>query len=178
MPLHEPVLVADVTTELPTEGMLYLELSQRTQEALNDIPFSHVAQRFYDVMSAKIAQLEPHRADMARLFANAMQTEALHGVFAQDAMTQAFVDVVERSTDAPSRPEDVDGLAHLLYALYLLTVLFWLYDRTPQRTATAHLMDFTREMIRLLRPMMIMPMFAKALTKVSAIVTMLFRLPQ
>jgi AcrR family transcriptional regulator len=174
MTLPEPVLLVDITPE----AQLYLDLSQQTRDTLDSIAYSHVAQRFYDLMSAKIAQLEPHRAQMARFFAEAMQSDAPQGIFPQDAMTHVFTELVQRSTDAPTRPEEVEGLANLLYALYLLSVLFWLYDRTPQRAATAHLLDFAREMIRLMRPMMIMPLFTKALSKISTIIGMVFQLPR
>lgn len=174
MTLTEPVLLADITPE----AQRYLDLAQQTRDTLDSIAYSHVAQRFYDLMSAKIAQLEPHRSQMARFFAEAMQSDAPQGIFPQDAMTLVFVELVQRSTDAPARPEEVEGLANLLYALYLLSVLFWLYDRTPQRAATAHLLDFTREMIRLIRPMMIMPLFTKALGKISMIIGMVFQLPR
>lgn len=170
----EPVLLAELTDE----GRLYLELAQQTCNTLDMIPFAHMAQRFYDLMGAKLAQLEPHRPDLARLFAAAMQAEQSQGVFLTDAMAQAFVDLVQRSTDAPTRPEEVAQWADLLYGLYLLTVLFWLYDRTPQRAATVHLLDFTREMIRLVRPMMVMPLFGRVLGKVSAIIRMAFLLPR
>ncbi|XWX03980.1 hypothetical protein VZO05_00230 [Aggregatilineales bacterium SYSU G02658] len=174
MTLPEPVLLVNLTPE----AQLYLDLSQETRDTLDAIAFSHVAQRFYDLMSAKIAQLEPHRPQIARFFAETMQAEEPQGIFPHDEMIQAFVELVQHSTDAPNRPEDAAQLADLLYGLYLLTVLFWLYDRTPQRAATAHLLDFTREMIRLLRPMMIMPLFTKALGKVSTIIGMVFQLPR
>lgn len=174
MNLSDPVLLAELTAE----GALYLELAQQTHDTLDVIPFSHVGQRFYDVMCAKLSQLEPHRAQMARLFANAMQADQPQGVFPADCMAQVFVGVVTGSTDAPTRAEEAAQLAHVLYGLYLLTVLLWLYDRTPQRTATHQWLDFTREMIRLLRPMLLMPLFAKALGKMSAIIQMVFVLPR
>jgi hypothetical protein len=65
-------------------------------------------------------------------------------------------------------------MAGLLYALYMVVMIFWLYDRTTDFRATHQLMDFLREMIKVLRPMLLMPLFTKALHKMSGIMRLVF----
>lgn len=82
-------------------------------------------------------------------------------------MLEVYRQVVARSTDLPSKPEEAEQLATLFYGLQHLVILFWLYDRTQGQRATHLLVDFLQEMVRMVRPMMMMPIFSKALAKVA-----------
>lgn len=163
-----------LTAGLTTDEILYLSLSAATAVQAEELAPSNVAQRYYEVLSAKFDQLEAHRPAIARFFATTMQAASQSGSFHTDPMRAVYDVVVVRSTDAPVKPNEVNGLSHLLYALYLLCVMFWLYDRTPGQQATRHLIELMREMIRILRPMMIMPLFSKALNKMTHIMDMIF----
>lgn len=159
---------------IPTAQERYHALAQESLVTIASLAPNQVAQRYYEALTQKFDQLAANRADIAQFFSAAMQDETPRGVFKDDAMREVFDDVVRRATDAPTKPDDFNGLSHLLYALYLLCVLFWLYDRTPSHKATAQLLDFMREMIRMLRPMMMMPLFTKAMLKMTTIMEMVF----
>lgn len=157
-----------------TPEALYMALGKQSYAQAADLAPANVAQRYADVLTAKFDQLAAHRPTISRFFADTMQAEAHAGNFHTDPMRDVYHQVVVGATDAPTKPDDITGLSHLLYALYLMSVLFWLYDRTPQQQATRSLIDFMREMIRILRPMMMMPMFTKAMYRMTIIMDMVF----
>jgi len=149
---------------------LWQALNDDTWSQIDALPPSHMAQRFGQVLSAKLAQLAPYRAAIAALYAHNAVDESSpwrppHGQ--SDSMLEVYRQVVARSTDQPSKPDESEQLATLFYGLQHFVVLFWLYDRTEGQRATHLLVDFLPEAVRMVRPMMMMPMFSKALAKVA-----------
>lgn len=166
------LLSDDALTALHSSA-LYTTLAQASSEDAATLPPAQVAQRYQQLLTLKFAQLTPHRRDIATVFSTAMHDD-LPRALENDPMRAVFQQVVAGSTDAPAKPQDSSSLAQLLYALYVLSVVFWLYDRTTERKATAYLIEFLYDMIRLLRPMMVMPMFTKAMQKMAVIMEMVF----
>jgi hypothetical protein len=62
----------------------------------------------------------------------------------------------------------------LLYSFHFVVTIFWLYDRTPNQQATTLLIDFLRDVFKFIRPMMIMPLFGKAMVKLAQIMMLVF----
>jgi hypothetical protein len=152
-----------VESLIASSDMSYFSLAQTSLDNVQHIAPAQVSQRYYDALSQKITQITPHRALIAQQYSQAMFYNGTQHPFADDAMRGVFVRVVQHATDAPTRPEDQEAMAGLLYALYMVVMIFWLYDRTTDFRATHQLMDFLREMIKVLRPMLLMPLFTKAL---------------
>jgi hypothetical protein len=162
-------IVHDVETPIP-----YHTLTESLLGFAATLAPNSVSQRYYEMLTHTFGQLSLQRPEIARFFRGAMDDNTPRPSFKDDAMRRAFEQVVKGSTDAPIKADEVQHLSQLLYALYLLGVLFWLYDRTPAQKATQQWIDFMREVIKILRPLMIMPMFPKAMHKMTAIMEMVF----
>jgi hypothetical protein len=132
-----------------------------------------IAQRFVSALTVALAHYDPHRAELAHAFADAMRSQDASLFSPDDPMRGAMAHVVTFATDTV-KPEEVDDMANLLYALYGLSLLFWLYDRTPNARATHALIELMGDMLKIARPMMMMPLFSKALSKVSAVLNLTF----
>ena len=160
----------------PTDSLsVYIQLANDTDTLLAEMPSAPIATRFHAVMLAKLRQVAPHRATLARIFASALSDEAApNPLNTPTQLPVLFGAVVRGATDATHKEDETKALVNLLHALYFMVVIFWLYDRTPNYKATALLLDFLREMIKLARPMLIMPLFQRALTHLAGITGMMF----
>jgi hypothetical protein len=161
-------------TFMLTRDNIYFTIAHATLKHLGNIPPNNLAQRYYEVLVYQFGEFVPHRAEIGQVFGVAIHAENTPDMFATDPMREVFSIVVRESTDAPNKADDKHAMSALLYALYMVTITFWLYDRTPNHQATAQLLDFMREMIRIFRPMLMMPMFTKALHKMSSIFGLVF----
>ena len=77
------------------------------------------------------------------------------------------------AADAP-KPKQAAQMATLFYAAHLLTVLFWLQDRSEGQQKTRELITFSSEMIGRLRPVLGLPLVAKSLARLAEIVAPMF----
>lgn len=156
-----------------TPAALYDQLAEEFAAQADGIEPGQVALRYQQALTLKFAQMTPYRREMAVVFSSAMHDEQPRSL-ENDTMRLVFAQIVSGSTDAPTKPDDSMHLSQLLYAFYILSVIFWLYDRTEKRRATGYLIEFLYDMIRLMRPFMIMPMFTKAMQKMAVIMEMVF----
>lgn len=158
---------------------IFRDLAVETQTAAAHLPVGTVSQRFRHLMTGRLRQLQPHEDAISALFASAMRP---HGAVVaselsqgqRDPMHQAFAEVVLSAADAPRTPADCAELADMLYTFHWLVLIFWLYDRTAEHRATHLLLDFLGDLFKIVRPMMVMPVFGKAMTKLSQIVMLVF----
>jgi AcrR family transcriptional regulator len=158
---------------------LYHVMAEETQHSIRQIEEAHLARRYVIVMKNKIGQLQPHAEAMAALFATAMLphsdiTTAHISPGTADPMYQAFLQLVQEAQDTPSTETDSRNLAMLLYTFHFLILVFWVYDRTVEKKATHLLIEFMGELFKVLRPMMMMPLFGKAITKLAHIMMLVF----
>ena len=157
---------------------LYRSLADNMQQSIPEIPDGHVAQRYFKFMEARITQLQAHYEAMAALFAIAMLPHSPLSTKdispgTRDAIYQAFLLLIARSDDAPS-DDEADNLAMLLYTFHFMILVFWVYDRTKDKQATHLLVDFMGDFFRVMRPMMMMPLFRKAMNKLARIMMLVF----
>ena len=158
---------------------IFRDLGVATQATTPTLPPGTVSRRYRHMMQAKLVQLRPHKDVISALFANAMRpnsplvaSEFSHGQ--HDPMRLAFDDLITGSTDAPRKLKDQTELATMLYTFHWLVILFWLYDRTEENRATYLMIDFISDIFKMVRPMMVMPLFGKAMTKLSQIMMLVF----
>ena len=71
-----------------------------------------------------------------------------------------------------ARPSRCVGM--LLYVAYLMTLLFWISDRSPGYKTTYQLMDFTRDTLGLIRGALVLPPVAKGMMRLAGIVEQVF----
>jgi hypothetical protein len=130
-------------------------------------------------MVHKLEQMVPYREMIGALFGAAMNPRSDIAVLGtktgdiRERMTQVFKVAIAGATDAPKEPQ-VTHLAIVLYSVYLLTLLFWWYDRTPNQRATHELVKFMRDSFVLVRPFLMLPPFGKSLARVAGIVESVF----
>lgn len=133
-----------------------------------------VAERLRWALQDRLAQLESYHDVLAALFGAAMRPDATAWPGAHaDPMLDACRIIVAEAVDAPARAQ-VESVASLCYTLHLLVLLFWLYDRTPDRRATHSLLDFLRDTLRLARPALALPPVSRSLRRLTTIILPVF----
>jgi len=155
--------------------IVYWQLGDETARA--DFPPARLDVCFTTVMESKLAQFQPHREALAALFGSVMNPHSplsfIGGEGWVDPMQAVFEHVALNAIDSVS-PQQAENMGKALYSVYLLTIIFWLYDRSAQQAATHRFVGFMGEVLRLVRPMLMMPMFAKALAQFADIVSEVF----
>ena len=81
--------------------------------------------------------------------------------------------LVSEARDAPPAGQ-VDDLALLLYSAHFGVLLFWLYDRTSGQRATAELLDFLRDVIRMGHWAAALPFTGPLLARLARIMAAVF----
>ena len=158
---------------------IYHRLSQQSYETVASIAEGTTSERYFRFLEARIPALNPHTETASALFAFAMLpksaiTPAMISPTRRDPILKAMQGIVDGAEDKPSDESDADNLALLLYSFHFLVMIFWLYDRTENKQASQYFISFLRDFVKLTRPMMIMPMINKALTKMTQITLLVF----
>jgi len=144
-----------------------------SMEAALDSPApGQVADRYRQSLEAALEAMSSQRGELAALFSAAMTDEASLDLVRGDGaerLARAYHRLVLRSDDALRDPKALQlGIA--LYAIHMLVVLFWLYDRSPDQAATQKLLGWAHELFKLLRPLYLLPMIPQGIAKLAAIV--------
>jgi hypothetical protein len=144
-----------------------------------NLPAGQMADRFAAVLRYTLEGLTPYRSAMTALFGASMDPESgvsvmgVEGDSLRSRTETSFHNLVLESNDALREPKS-EQMGTVLYTVYLLMLLFWLYDRTPNQRATHELVGFLHETFRLMRPMFLLPMIPKAIGRLAEIVSPLF----
>lgn len=154
---------------------LYERLAEEMASEVRKLPPKSMADRFEYVMRTKLAQLDSYREAFGALFGASLNPKS--GVAVLGGSTsgvrrtaeEAFVGVVSGATDVPKEPQ-ARQMATVLYSLHLVLILFWLYDPTQGQGATRALLALTRDMLRMVRRLLRVPLFSKALERLVAII--------
>ncbi len=142
------------------------------ESKIAELPPGPVADGYHLALSFALAELSNDRTAMQALFAAAMAEEAgfdlLRGERA-DRLSRAYHRLVLTSDDA-LRDSGALELGIAFYTFHMLVTLFWLYDRSPEQTSTLKLLNLTRELFKLLRPLFFLPMVPQGIAKLAEIV--------
>ncbi len=158
---------------------LYGHIVAETAEQIAALPQLPIAERFHQIMAQRLKDTASCRDALGALFGAAANPSSGMNVFGaaaedtRDVGLQSFRQLVRDASDAP-RDGKIDSLAMLLYSLHFLLILFWLYDRSPQQRATEDLLDFMRDALAMLRPMLVIPMVSSSLTRLAGIMAQCF----
>jgi len=160
---------------------LYDDLAAETFTFAHSLSFMPMAERYHILMEHKLAQVKPHRAALMALFCALMQPNASETLSvwgrnssdSRDKMLDVFTHVVKGATDKLNDPV-ASSMTTLLYAFYILLMIFWSYDRTRDNRATHLMLDFMREALKIVRPMMLMPVITKAVIRLAEILALVF----
>jgi hypothetical protein len=158
---------------------LYRRLARELEQEVRQLPPAPLAVRFECAMRAKLALVLPYRDAFGALFASAMNPQTDIAVLGENTadirhtVGNAFHVVVAGATDAP-REQQTRQLATVLYAAHLGLLLFWLQDRSLDTRSTETLLAFTRDTLGLVRRLLRLPPFAKALARLANILDPIF----
>lgn len=155
--------------------LLYQRLAQDTDSYVSGLPPAPLTERFYMTITQLLALMTPHRQTLAALFGTALNPRSQAGVFGEntaDIRRQtrgSYLLVVQGATDAP-RTSQHEDLATVLYGLHLALVLFWLIDQSTGATRTLQLLAFLRDMLKLIQPILWLPIVSQALVRLAGII--------
>lgn len=158
---------------------LYWQFHYEWAEEFAQIEGGTLAERFDSTMRIKVRQLTPYREAVGSLFTTMMNPTSAVGVLSTntaeltETVMAVFEDVVRGASDAPKEAR-IEHITLLLYSAHLLIQLFWLYDRTPGQKATLDLLDFTRDSLRFLRPVLRIPFFGNSIARLATILAQVF----
>jgi len=152
---------------------LYDEILDSLASKLDELPSGQIAARYHLSLTSALALMAGERKAMAALFAAALAEDAPFDLLRGERaarLTRAYHRLVQRSDDALGEPKALElGIA--LHTFHMLIVLFWLYDRSPEQASTGKLLNLTRDLFKLLRPMFFLPMVPQGIAKLAEIVS-------
>jgi AcrR family transcriptional regulator len=158
---------------------LYQQISADTLAYARSLETDKLGEMVRQALDYKLQQMETHRGSMSALFAESMREDgcinnADISPGRRDPTLMMFAYLAETADDVPTGDNDTDNLTTLLYGFHFLVVLFWLYDRTDERRATAMMLNFLKDMLGMLRPMLMMPMVRNIVMKLAQITLLVF----
>src|SRR5262249_20673361 len=132
---------------------LYARLAADLEARVSDIPEGTLADRFRNIMLAKLALVAPYREALASLLAALLNpNHELSVLSTQSGVIRSrvmgvFSAVVLGSRDAQKL--NTQQIVRSLYALHLALLLLWTQDRSDEAKATRAAIDLTRELLSL-----------------------------
>lgn len=154
---------------------LYRRFDLELETQVSVLPSAPLAERFHRTMLTQFALMAPYRNALGGIFDAMLNPKSEVGVFSESATDvrsqsrKVFVTLVSGATDAPREPQ-AGNLATVLYGICLALQLFWLQDRSQDTQTTYALLSFARDMLVLVRPMLLLPPTAKALARLVRII--------
>jgi len=161
---------------------LYEQLTQRTAEDLSELPKDTMAKRYPAALSICLESLAPHRGMLSALFSAGLSITSPVSVLGDETadvrskMWSNYNVLLKGCTDAP-KGKQVDQVTTLMYAGHLITVLFWIQDRSEGQAYTKKLLKFSEKGIKLARPFLRVRVVTNLLTEFCQIVQPFFGNP-
>lgn len=156
---------------------LYQTMAESTLSSAGNLAGGSISERYFRVLENRLTQLSHHEETVSALFAGAMRPKSTITASdispgMRDPMMAVMQAIIQDADDKPLKDEE--ELAYFLYAFHFLVIVFWLYDRTEEKEASHMFTGFLREFVKLVRPMMVMPMVGKAMNRVAKIMMVIF----
>jgi AcrR family transcriptional regulator len=155
--------------------LLYQQLAEELESYASSLPPVSLAERFYATVAKLLELMAPHHETLVALFGTALNPRSKVGVLSEStadlrrksrAMYRA---IIEGATDAP-RVWQRQDLATALYGVHLALVLFWLIDQSAQAQRTQQLLALLRDLLKLLQPLLRLPVVSQALMRLARII--------
>lgn len=158
---------------------VYEQCSEDLAGEIASLPSAPIAKRFAQTVRANFERLSPYREAFGAITGVALNPSSEAGVLS-DRMAylrrrtwQLFRQVLAGAKDSP--PErDLESFTTLLYAAYLLLMLFWVQDKSPEQLNTERLLKFAEDMLGRLRPLLAVPAFARSAANLARIIAPMF----
>lgn len=142
---------------------LFLREATALEDRVPELPEGPLSERFYAILSAKLAGIEPLREPFSALLATLLDPRQELGVLSpqteivRSRVMGVFHAVVLGASDAP--PEKTDVLSRQLYGLYLGLLLLWTQDRAPGSPAVKAALQMARDLLKMIGPFLAQPAF-------------------
>ena len=159
--------------------MLWQESADDFAVQMSQLDEGKLTDRYYQAMQKKVVQLQPYRGVIKATIGAAMNPAsgvAIVGAettWYRDVVLGALEKLVIESTDAPKEVRSKQ-IAMIMYAVHLILTLVWIYDNKPGQSLTQEALNFMRDTMKLLRPMLILPPVASTLARLSRIMAGIF----
>jgi AcrR family transcriptional regulator len=159
---------------------LYRQLAANTTARIDALPKAPIAERFYQIMTEVMQAITPFRPVWQGIFGGALNPNSRYGVLGETTadiraqMKSVFERLVSEASDSPKKPDQIAAMGMLLYVAYLMTLLFWISDRSPDYKTTYQLLDFSRDTLGLIRGALVLPPVAKGMMRLAGIVEQVF----
>jgi AcrR family transcriptional regulator len=154
---------------------LYRNLCAQLEAYAHELPAGSLPERFHAMVARQLELMAPHREALSALFGTALDPHSNAGVFSEHTIDirrnarKTYLGIILGAKDSP-RESQCEDLATLLYGIHLAMVLFWLIDESRQAGRSHLLLAFLRDMLKLIQPMLWLPLVSQPLARLAAIV--------
>lgn len=152
---------------------LYARLAAELEARVAELPEGNLAERFREIMLAKLALVAPYRQALAALLATLLDPRHELGALGQQTevirnrVMGVFSAVVLGAQDRQKLK--TDGLTRRLYGLHLALMLLWTQDQTADSRATRAAIDLVGDLVSLSGRLSWLPNFKNSLAKLDEI---------
>ncbi|MBA3869464.1 MAG: TetR/AcrR family transcriptional regulator [Anaerolineae bacterium] len=159
---------------------LYRQLAANTKARIDGLPKVTIAERFYQIMSQVLQEISPFRPVWQGIFGGALNPNSRYGVLGESTadiraeMKSVFERLASEASDTPKKPDQIAAMGMLLYVAYLMMLLFWISDRSPDTKTTYQLLDFSRDTLNLIRGALVLPPVSKGMMRLASITEQVF----
>ncbi|MEO1644085.1 MAG: TetR/AcrR family transcriptional regulator [Chloroflexota bacterium] len=162
--------------------MLWEELADDFAERITKINTEHdtLTARYHAAMGAKIKQLEPYRAVIQGTIGRAMNPASGVAIVSdettwyRDVVLAGLEEMVLTASDAPNEDRSKQ-IAMIMYGVHLILTLVWVYDKTTNQRLTQEALDFMKDGMKLLRPLLILPPVGSIIERLANIMAGVFK---
>lgn len=154
---------------------LYENLARDLDCYARDFPSGPLAERFHTILTKQLELMEIHRETLGALFGTALNQRSSVSVFGKgtEAIRRqargTYLALIKGARDAP-RASLQEDLATILYGTHLAVVLFWLIDESTESRRTRQLLTFLRDLLKLIQPLLWLPVVSQLLARFARIV--------
>ena len=155
--------------------MLYQQLAEELDSYARNLPPASLAERFYATITRLLELMAPHREALGALFSSALNPRSKVGVLSASTANirqksrAMYLAIIEGATNTPRISQHQD-LATILYSAHLSVVFFWLLDQSAGTQQTRQLLVLLRDLIKLLQPLLRLPVVSHMLVRLVRII--------
>ena len=161
---------------------VYEQCSEDLAHEIEALGPATIAKRYAQTVRANFERLSPYREAFGAITGIALNPSSEAGVLS-DRMAYLrrrtwglFRQVLAGAKDSPP-VRDLDSFTTLLYAAYLLLMLFWIQDKSEGQQNTERLLRFAEETLGRVRPLLAVPVFARSAANLARILAPMFGSP-
>jgi pyoverdine/dityrosine biosynthesis protein Dit1/AcrR family transcriptional regulator len=160
---------------------LYARLAAELEARVADLPEGNLAERFREIMLAKLALVAPYRLALAALLASLLDPRHELGALGQQTevirnrVMGVFSAVVLGAHDRQKLK--AEGSTRSLYGLHLALMLLWTQDQSEDSRATRAAIDLVGDLLSLSGRLSWLPNFKNSLAKLDEIAAPLVEPP-